>query len=362
MENGLQKILNKLFDIRLDQNIGTENCNFIKVILMFLVVLYHSIALWLPDGWFIVLPYHECRIFTIIAQYLNTFHVHAFFLVSGYLYAYLRFEQGRYPNFLSLFKNKFSRLMVPYFSISIFWTIPWKRIYYKIGFKELLRNFLFGLSPSQLWFVLALFHIFIIAYLIGGMPQKHPVWCIGFAILLFVVSIFGRKLFPDCYQILNGFKYFIFFIIGTLIRIFNIKDINRFLKIFLMLFNLSLFIIYIKLQVYNIIWIKVINYFIMLCLNISGALLSFFLLGEIAEKINYHDSCIYIFFSKYFFTIYLFHQQIIYGVIILLNEKVSAGMLFLANLGISIGISSLISIILDRWKITRFLIGKNEYF
>lgn len=48
----------------------------------------------------------------------------------------------------------------------------------------------------------------------------------------------------------------------------------------------------------------------------------------------------------------------IYGVITVLNGKVPSVVLAIANFVITIGISSIIAVILNRWKITKILIGQ----
>ena len=58
--------------------------------------------------------------------------------------------------------------------------------------------------------------------------------------------------------------------------------------------------------------------------------------------------------------VYLFHQQIIYFAIILLNGKVNPWIHMIANFAIAVTGALIISIILMKWKITRFLLGESS--
>ena len=93
-------------------------------------------------------------------------------------------------------------------------------------------------------------------------------------------------------------------------------------------------------------------------LHIIGAVMAFTTLNAFSGKINFKTNRLYLFFEKNNFTIYLFHQQIIYLVITLLNGKVPSGVLAICNFAIAIILSSLIAVVLNKWKLTRFLTGQ----
>lgn len=64
---------------------AVDNCYFIKTILMLLVVLYHSIVFC--GNWFHVKEViYPSQPLAVLAQWLNSFHVYGFTLVSGYLF------------------------------------------------------------------------------------------------------------------------------------------------------------------------------------------------------------------------------------------------------------------------------------
>lgn len=60
--------------MRMNQVDKLENCYFVKNILMSMVVLYHSIAIWIPGGWFVP-PEESSYMLGIVALWLNFFHI-----------------------------------------------------------------------------------------------------------------------------------------------------------------------------------------------------------------------------------------------------------------------------------------------
>ena len=64
-----------------------RNCNFSKTVLMILVAFYHAIDFW-TGTWFTRNPVFESKFLGLLAEYIGSFHIYAFTLVSGYIFAY----------------------------------------------------------------------------------------------------------------------------------------------------------------------------------------------------------------------------------------------------------------------------------
>ena len=64
-----------------------KNCSFVKTVLMLLVILGHSLAFWSGD-WFTANPAIESNAISIINSWIGSFHIYAFTLVSGYIFAF----------------------------------------------------------------------------------------------------------------------------------------------------------------------------------------------------------------------------------------------------------------------------------
>ena len=155
----------KKLNVALSREAELENCTFVKTVLMIIVVLYHSILYW-GGSWFVGEPVYEVQALAVIAQWFNSFHIYAFAFVSGYLFSYLRLERNKYTDFGSLCLNKTKRLLIPYAFVSLVWVIPFAVVFYKYGIIDIVKKFVLGLGPSQLWFLLMLFGV----SLITGMP------------------------------------------------------------------------------------------------------------------------------------------------------------------------------------------------
>lgn len=78
-----------------------ENCVVVKVMLMFIVILFHSLAFWTVEWWGVE-PVYPSAIIGNIARWLSSFHVYAFTLVSGYIFAYKCLRGGIAHLFLLL--------------------------------------------------------------------------------------------------------------------------------------------------------------------------------------------------------------------------------------------------------------------
>ena len=158
----------------LDDNLSY--CNFAKTVLMLIVVLCHS-AVFYGGNWFTVLePTQTNQYLTSLSSWLGTFHVQAFTLISGYIFYFLRKESGRYSDFKSFIINKARRLLVPYFAVSLFWVIPIGCMFYNYTINEVFNQFVLVQSPAQLWFLLMLFNVFMIAFLLLDNNNSRHSW------------------------------------------------------------------------------------------------------------------------------------------------------------------------------------------
>ena len=99
---------------------------------------------------------------------IYTFHVPMLVFVSGSIYYYCRKNKEKYKSLKGLVSNKFKRLIVPFLTIGLFYSIPIKYLIGNIEKGTLLnsiRDFLIGLNTGHLWYLLMLFDIFILFYL-----------------------------------------------------------------------------------------------------------------------------------------------------------------------------------------------------
>lgn len=67
--------------------IKLKNVSFVRTMLMLLIILNHACAFWSGD-WFTSNPIYASAGLGLLHSWLATFHVYAFTLVSGYVFAF----------------------------------------------------------------------------------------------------------------------------------------------------------------------------------------------------------------------------------------------------------------------------------
>lgn len=81
-----------------DKNL--TNCNLIKTILMLLVILGHSCIFW-TGTWFVENSMIDSKGLSFLSSWLSSFHIYAFALVSGYIFAF-KILKGGYSHYVSI--------------------------------------------------------------------------------------------------------------------------------------------------------------------------------------------------------------------------------------------------------------------
>ena len=336
------------------------NCTFVKTILMLLVVLYHSMVFWSGNWIEIVTPAYSSKVLEVISAFLNSFHIYGFSLVSGYLYYFVRFEKQGYQDTRKFVEKKVKRLLIPFYFVSFFWAMPFGIFLLKIDIYEAIKKYLFGTSPNQLWFLLMLFWSLIILHLVSNMFKKNTWLMVFICTILWVISIVGKHYLSDYMQFFSGLSYVPFVSIGFLFRQKGTYKIRQLGTVFWIVLFVTLFVfVYIinercKGSVLSATVIP-----LSMILHLVGAIAAFLTLQRIAQKINWQENNLFSLLSKYSMTIYLFHQQIVYLVIVLLNGVVYPFTNVCANFLVAIVVSLIISWILTRFKITRALTGNS---
>lgn len=185
-----------------EKHINLEFINLLYIIGALFVVLGHSTANYLGNWGAVNLV--DSKAMILIHDYIYTFHMPLFFFISGFIFKY-NLNLGKYRIFYSFILGKVKRLLIPYLLVGIFYVSPMKLI---IGDYTLNNywfqsgvNILIGISPSQLWYLLALFNIFIIYYVIKSkLDSFSDNWKSN--MILLIVCVF-LKLF-----ISTGFTFF----------------------------------------------------------------------------------------------------------------------------------------------------------
>ena len=335
---------------------------------MLCVIVGHCCGFW-TNAWFpVIKPYVSNDFLGFFANWLGSFHISCFTLVSGYIYYYVKHERNGNYSLRILIKKKIRRLIFPYIFVSLFWVIPINNIFFQYTVLDILNNFILGGGAEQLWFLLMLFNVFVFFNLLSFLFKKNG--HLGF-VILFVLYIVGdslsRKSFLNVFQIFTSFKYLIFFSSGYYIRKFSMLIFSKkmislnnawFIMIFLIVNNVLSTFSY-NMVLYDSFFIKILCKLISMLVHVNKAILAFAILLFISERINWH--------SRFFgilkdnnFNMYLFHQQIVYVMLYLFNGFFSPEMHALINFIVSSSFSLLLSIVVRKNGILRFCLGEKR--
>lgn len=154
-----------------------EEYNILKFFAIILVVLSHSTYYKIISNYggidyqvlinnnFSLLLYTG---FDKIREVLYYFHMPMFMALSGTFY-YLQVKNSKWTSFNMLYKNKVKRLLIPFIIFSALYTLPLK--YFSNYFENItliraISGQVFLLGNSHLWYLYALFIIFLLAYYI----------------------------------------------------------------------------------------------------------------------------------------------------------------------------------------------------
>ena len=198
--------------------------DYLRVILVVLVVLSHC------SYYDIITPfggiYYQSMMLTygisdtkvhwaikIVSNYLYSFHMPAFFALSGCLF-WNQIKQHKWT-LSSLVVKKFKRLILPLLTTWFFWNIPIKYIsgyYHGVPFSKVLLQLIFP-NRVYLWYLESLFLVFIIVYLIVKLCSKELLQ--SFILLfMYIIGIVLQYYFSDFIPFGNPMRYCIWFYLG----------------------------------------------------------------------------------------------------------------------------------------------------
>ena len=337
-----------------------KNCYFLKTVLMILVVFYHSVVFW-TGTWFTSDPVFESNFLGLLAECIGAFHIYAFTLVSGYIFAY-KISGGDSRYYLPFLRNKAKRLLVPYVFVMLIWVAPVSEYFFRWDLAELIKKYILCINPSQLWFLWMLFGVFAIVWPLQRVMIEKPLAGWTIAIVFYGLGIIGGKVVPNVFCIWTACQYILFFFIGMRIRVKSEKQERLITEIVpwycWVIADLVLFVgsVFAERQS-GFVW-RVMKFGTSFMLHIIGGIMAWTVLQTLASHIRWQDSKVFHTLSSYSMAMYLFHQQIIYFTIFALNGVVNPWINAGVNFVAAIAGSLIISAVLMRWKATRFLIGE----
>lgn len=188
--------------------------DLLKVFAIFLVVVGHIAILYGGKSFGLL----ENRFLTVLCSIIYLFHMPLFFSLSGAVYQ-IGLDRGKYSSFSQFLKNKILRLVIPFLFVGALFlalTLYYLKMTNGGGLFLTVCNVVgcFG-EERHLWYLPALFWIFMFAYILN--KSKVNLYAI------FIVSVFValyNSLYGDfnfiCFS--NAIYYAPFFIIGMIIQ------------------------------------------------------------------------------------------------------------------------------------------------
>lgn len=335
--------------LRTDRQLNLSKCDVIKVLMMLTVMFYHCICLWARGGWFNQAPAQPSVLLAFLCEWFNSFHIYVFAFVSGYLFFYLKYEKEKYQSIKKYIINRTIRLLIPYTVVAIIWVIPFYVFYYNPNPIDIITRFGFATSPHQLWFLIMLFGVSCIFYVCADLfYKKSLVFGIFFAILFYGIGIIGGRMLPNVFQIWTACKYILFYYMGFAFRKYKNNILYKIPWIVYFAVDIAVFVFYFYVvAVQEGMVFKLLNVVLNPICNILGTLM--IVIG--ISKFNYEklqSTKIYAFLVKHNFVMYLFHQQLLYISITLLNNKISTPLMVMINFVATFSISALIAVAVSK--------------
>ncbi len=334
-----------------------KNCNFVKTVLMLIIVFYHSILFW-SGGWFTANPSKTYTWVTILTKWLNSFHIYAFAFVSGFIFYYLKHELNRYNDTKKFITNKVNRLLVPYAFCLIVWVIPIQYFFLRYDFGVFIKQYVLGTNPNQLWFLLMLFWVYLIFYFLSDFFKNKQLGGAILALGFYGAGIVLGKFIPNVFMIWTAFKYVPIFYLGFKLKQYDENILYKVPTALWLVVDVALFVVKLYLPSEGAIF-TVMHLALDFALNAVGAFMAFFVLQKLANFIN-KDSKTVKFLSQHSFGIYLFHQQVIYFAIHWLNGVISPIVIMLISIVVAFTVSLCITNLMLRFNTTRLLIGEKK--
>lgn len=192
--------------------------NAVKVVASLLVVIGHAAFFYTPMG--AIRPAIPSEGLEFIARYLYSFHMPLFVMVSGAVYYHCKRGLHKYTRPGKFISNKFERLLVPYLFFAVIVVTPLV-VYMGLNapgttaWQYLWKELLLGYSPRYLWYLLALFNIFVLFNCLEKYIARTNPFLLF--LVLAAISIVAPAL-PGLFQVNNTLRFMFYFYVGYLVR------------------------------------------------------------------------------------------------------------------------------------------------
>lgn len=325
----------------------TDIYAYLKVFTTFLVVLAHATRMYTSAGAVQTVMHSDSLAY--ITEFIYSFHMPLFFVISGMVYGFCVDECGKYDDYKRFIFNKAKRILIPYFIIGFCFVVP-VMVNLHISNDGYFRYALYGIllnnDSRHLWYLATLFGIFALVGIFGKKKDKN------LTILLVMIVVhyawnntIGSKIPNLLFDVKSILFFDAFFYMGVIL--------NRNSKLLFALKNPFLIICFFVFQViitkYNI---PCTDY----VLRFSGSFMVIGICQWFSDGLR--NNSFYKVLSKNGFGIYLFHPMIIYIIFYIFRSvKISPVLLTAFAVATSYVLSVCVSCLLRKVKLG-FIIGE----
>lgn len=281
-----------------------KELDVMKVLTMFLVVLGHITNKYGPNA--IVEHAIEIPFFESLSEIIYKFHMPAFFAISGAVYFICKRKLGKYKNEKAFIIKKFHRLVIPYAVFALCWVLPCMYIVGKVDTslpRYIFYSYIVGLNSRHLWYLYALFCIFVLFSLMEETAFKRP----KTILIILLLFYFSSPHILYYFQASSIATYMIYFYIGYIS--YNWCDKMQH-KAVLVIASVLLFVVlcHVEKSIYH----PLASSLFSLLEALSGTLFLYGGSSLLTERTKIVRNCFFAHLSLNSFGIYLFHPMLIY--------------------------------------------------
>lgn len=191
------------------QKKNLDEVSFIRPILIVLLVMVHSFTVF-NDGWPPFEGFVPCETYKWTSRLSYSFMLETFIFVSGYVYAFQKYELGKEDNLGKLLSKKAQRLLFPSVVFSILYAqlINGKNLLDSTNIGSSLLSVLSGVG--HMWYLPVLFWCFVAIYLVNKVRLNK----ISMLVVFGVMAILPLPSLP--FQLYRLPYYFFFFYLGQI--------------------------------------------------------------------------------------------------------------------------------------------------
>lgn len=164
--------------------------------------------------------------------------------------------------------------------------------------KDIILKYVLCTGPSQLWFLWMLFDVFCFVWIISNWLKNDFIAILVSCISWLIGYVCGAHI-PNIFCIWTAFNYLPFFILGMKLREKSTCFLYKLPSILFLFMQLLLFVVYQMTLANSAILCRLINLIALYSAHVFGALMSFFILQWLAEKIDWKNNRLFMFLSKY---------------------------------------------------------------